>query len=172
METITKILTFVATTTWLNQKRLWWKKWHQKRIWWMCLPSHCLDQGSSISWTWSSLLKSNSLLERAAWWLMVKLASSPIRSQGGECWILASNLWTQESLKSCHDFGHRGTIGLAVGVVFWDGKLWHDLGNHDAIQQLPHQVSLKGTGHNGCSEKIVARLDKIVTRFWTFVTSI
>jgi len=39
----------------------------------------------------SSLLKSNSLLERAAWWLMVKLASSPIRSQGGECCTLASN---------------------------------------------------------------------------------
>ena len=81
-------------------------------------------------------------------------------------------LWLQENLKSCHDFGHRDTIGLAERLVFWDGKSWHDLGNHDAIQQLPHQVYLKGTGHNGWVRTIVARLVKIVTRLWTFMTSI
>ena len=58
-------------------------------------------------------------------------------------------LWLQKNLKSCHGFGHRDTIGLAERLVLWDGKPWHDLGNRDAIQQLTHQVYLKGTGHNG-----------------------
>jgi len=32
-------------------------------------------------------------------------------------------------------------IGSECGL--WDGKSWHDLGNRDAIQLLPHQVSLE-----------------------------
>jgi len=35
-------------------------------------------------------------------------------------------LWLQENLKSCHDFGHPDTIGLAERLVFWDGKSWRD----------------------------------------------
>jgi len=89
-----------------------------------------------------------------------------------ELLYIGFKLRIQVTLKSCHDFGHRDTIGLVGSMVFWDGKSWHDLGNRDTIQHLPHQVSLKGTGHNGCSETIAARLDKIVTRFWTAVTSI
>jgi len=71
----------------------------------------------------------------------------------------------QETLKSCHDLG-------IVTRLDWQGA-WHfEMENRETIQQFPHQVSLKGTGHNGCSETIAARLDKIVTRFWTAVTSI
>jgi len=81
------------------------------------------------------------------------------------CCILASNWEFWKTLKSCHDSGHRDTIGLAERLVL-------EMENRDAIQQLPHQVYLKGTSHDGCSETSVARLVKIVTRFWTCVTSI
>jgi len=85
------------------------------------------------------------------YWLQIENSGNP---------EIVSRFWA-----SWHDW-----IGREVGS--WDGKSWHDLGNRDTIQQLPHQVYLKGTSHNGCSETIVARLVKIVTRFWTCVTSI
>jgi len=84
------------------------------------------------------------IIKAVVYWLQIVIAGKPeIVSRFQAPW---------------HDW-----VGREVGS--WDG-------NRDAIQQLPHQVSLKGTGHNGCSETIVARLDKIVTRFWTAVTCI
>ena len=31
----------------------------------------------------------------------------------------------------------------------WQGAWYFEMENRDVIQQLPHQVYLKGTGHNG-----------------------
>jgi len=114
-------LTFACTLweTLLNRKRSWWRKLHQKIIWRMCLQSHCLDQGSSIAWTWSSLLKSNSLLERAAWWLIVKLTSSRIWSQDGEMLKIALKLWYEGTEQSWHDLLSVSRFSFVVSMFFW-----------------------------------------------------
>ena len=48
--------------------------------------------------------------EKGDWWLMVKVASSSIRSQGGECcnWLQnceVGKTWNRDTIcEACHDF--------------------------------------------------------------------
>ena len=79
----------------------------------------------------------------------------------------------QKNLKSCHDFWHRDTIGLAVSKVVLRRKIVpRDLGNRDTIQLLPHQVSLERDYSQRLPRENRGTVGEIVTRFWAAVTSI
>jgi len=64
---------------------------------------------------------------------MVKLTSSPIRSQGGEMLKTAFKFVMLETQNRGAIFEWHAAIFLAEWMVFAEGKSWRDCVQHDAI---------------------------------------
>jgi len=62
----------------INLRRLWLRKMLRKTIWNVHPPSHYLDQGSIIAWTWSILSKNNLRTKGVTRWSMVFLKKNKV----------------------------------------------------------------------------------------------